>query len=181
MIEHQSSSTSNGHQGHISCTHPTPLPGLPCVSVAINTLLQTADTPLLVTVSDQHCGKNTMQSRYNGTDFPQITHYRLPVTRPRGRDMGCLLWVQNNWPNSQIPKCIGSISLKAPFRTEMCTFLFWMMHCGIWNRCIMGFVKLVHHINVKQCDVIADLCPNFNSGLINGPLKLQHGWVIIST
>ena len=28
----------------------------------------------------------------------------------------------------------------------MCTFLFWMEHCGIWNRCILGFVKLVYWI-----------------------------------
>ena len=48
------------------------------------------------------------------------------------------------WPNSQIPECTCSISHNAPFRTEMCTFLFWMEHCGIWNRCILGFVKLVY-------------------------------------
>ena len=29
--------------------------------------------------------------------------------------------------------CTCSISHNAPFRTEMCTFLFWMEHCGIWN------------------------------------------------
>ena len=49
-----------------------------------------------------------------------------------------------NWPNSQIPKCTCSISHNAPFRTEMCTFLFWKEHCGIWNRYILGFVKLVY-------------------------------------
>ena len=49
-----------------------------------------------------------------------------------------------NWPNSEIPECTCSISQNAPFRTEMCTFLFWMEHSGIWNRCILGFVKLVH-------------------------------------
>ena len=27
-------------------------------------------------------------------------------------------------------------------KTEMCTFQFWMEHCGIWNRCILWFVKL---------------------------------------
>ena len=48
------------------------------------------------------------------------------------------------WSNSQIPECTCSISYNAPFRTEMCTFLFWMEHCGIWNRCILGFVKLVY-------------------------------------
>ena len=47
-------------------------------------------------------------------------------------------------PNSQIPECTCSISHNAPFRTEMCTFLFWMERCGIWNRCILGFVKLVY-------------------------------------
>ena len=33
-------------------------------------------------------------------------------------------------------------SYNVPFRTEMYTFMFWMEHCGIWNRCILGFVKL---------------------------------------
>ena len=28
----------------------------------------------------------------------------------------------------------------------MCTFLFWMEHCGIWNKCILGFVKLFYYI-----------------------------------
>ena len=48
-----------------------------------------------------------------------------------------------NWPTSQIPKCTCSISHNALFKAEMCTFLFWIVHCGIWNRCILGFVKLV--------------------------------------
>ena len=52
----------------------------------------------------------------------------------------------NNWPNSQIPECTHSISHNAQFRTEMCTFLFWMEHCGIWNRCIPGFVILVYFL-----------------------------------
>ena len=28
--------------------------------------------------------------------------------------------------------------------TEMCTFLFWMVHYGTWYRCIAGFVKLTY-------------------------------------
>ena len=48
-------------------------------------------------------------------------------------------------PISQIPECICSISHNAPFRTEMCTFLFWMEHCDIWNRCILGLVNKVNH------------------------------------
>ena len=48
-----------------------------------------------------------------------------------------------NWPNSQIQKRTCSISHKVPFRTEMCTFLFWMEHCGICNRCILGLFKLL--------------------------------------
>ena len=28
---------------------------------------------------------------------------------------------------------------KTLFRTEMCTFLFWIMYCGIWDQSILGF------------------------------------------
>ena len=48
-----------------------------------------------------------------------------------------------NWFNSQIPECNCSISHNVPFRTDIRAFLFWMEHCGMWNRCILGFVKLV--------------------------------------
>ena len=51
-------------------------------------------------------------------------------------------------PISQIPECTCSISHNAPFRTEMNTFLFWAKHCGIWNRCILGFVNLVTLIGI---------------------------------
>ena len=44
------------------------------------------------------------------------------------------------WPNSQFPQCTCSISHNATFRTEMFTFPFLIMHCGIWNRYIVGFV-----------------------------------------
>ena len=37
------------------------------------------------------------------------------------------------------------ISHKAPFRIEMCTFLFWMMYCGIWDKCLVGPVRLVYN------------------------------------
>ena len=45
----------------------------------------------------------------------------------------------HNWPNSQIPLC--TVSHNASFRTEMCTFLSRMVRCGIWDRCIVGFVN----------------------------------------
>ena len=54
--------------------------------------------------------------------------------------MGYLLWIQIwsmlflcNWPNSQIPQCTCSISHNAPFRTEMCTFLFWMVYYWMYE------------------------------------------------
>ena len=62
----------------------------------------------------------------------------------------CVASLGSNWPNSQIPECICSIPHNAPFRTEMYTFLFWMEYCGIWNRCILGFVKLAYCINSKM-------------------------------
>ena len=36
-----------------------------------------------------------------------------------------------NWPNLQIPEWTCSISHNAPFRTEMCTFLFWAVQSEI--------------------------------------------------
>ena len=37
-----------------------------------------------------------------------------------------------NWPDKK--------THNAPFRTELCTLPFWMVHCGIWITC--GFVRL---------------------------------------
>ena len=42
---------------------------------------------------------------------------------------------------SLIPQCTCSISLNTPIKTEMCIFLFCVMHFGIWDRHIMGFVN----------------------------------------
>ena len=77
------------------------------------------------------------------------------VTRP--------LWVNTYWP--------GAVDLinkshNAPFRTEMCSFLFWMVHCGIWDRCIVGFMnwfinsykaytRCNHHISILIYMVIS--------------------------
>ena len=35
-------------------------------------------------------------------------------------------------------------SHNVPFRIEMCAFLFWMVHHGIWDKGNVGFVKLVY-------------------------------------
>ena len=48
-----------------------------------------------------------------------------------------------NRPILQIPQRTSPIFHNAPFRTEMCLFLFWMAQCGIWDWCIVGFVRLV--------------------------------------
>ena len=50
-----------------------------------------------------------------------------------------------NPPNSQIPQCTRSISHNAPFRTAMCTFLLWMVYCGICNRSMAVFFRSVYH------------------------------------
>ena len=52
-----------------------------------------------------------------------------------------LWYTYSNRSMSLIPQCTCPISHNTPFRTEICTFLFWMVYCGIWDRCIMGFVK----------------------------------------
>ena len=47
-------------------------------------------------------------------------------------------------PISQIPKCTCPISHNTLIRTETCTFLFWMVYCGVWDKCTVGFVNLVY-------------------------------------
>ena len=75
----------------------------------------------------------------NGRASSSVTKHQLcglVLLKQSNRTWYCI----HNWPNSQIPECTCSISHNALFRTEMCTFLFWMEHYGIWNRCILGFV-----------------------------------------
>ena len=55
-----------------------------------------------------------------------------------------------NRPISQIPQCITQISHNnAPFckrNVHMCAhFCYKMLHCGIWHRCILEFVKWVYY------------------------------------
>ena len=75
-----------------------------------------------------------------------------------------LVWIiRHNWPNSYIPQCTCSISHNAPSRPEMCTFLFSMVHYGIGNRCIVGFVRFIHwgslvHFNKSPWNIIFVLC-----------------------
>ena len=52
-------------------------------------------------------------------------------------------WSQFTWFTNPTMH-IFHIPQNAPFITKMYTFLFWMVHCGIWTRCIVGFVILVH-------------------------------------
>ena len=73
----------------------------------------------------------------------------------------CLFSMVLNRPNSHIPQCICPKSNNASFRTEMCTFLLWMVHCGIWNRCIVVFVRLVscytHTMDMVRCGYLGCL------------------------
>ena len=50
---------------------------------------------------------------------------------------------ERNRPIFQIPQCTSPISHNTPFRTEMCTFLFGIVYCGIWERSIGVVVRLV--------------------------------------
>ena len=48
------------------------------------------------------------------------------------------------WRHYEIPQCTSPISHNTPFRKEMCIFMSWMVHCGMRDRCITGFVNLVY-------------------------------------
>ena len=45
-----------------------------------------------------------------------------------------------------------------PFRTEMCTFLFWIVYCGIWDRCIVGFGGFIYNEYTFGCCLILYSC-----------------------
>ena len=64
----------------------------------------------------------------------------LTVTSSSGKQTFSFSVVANrmNW---QIPQCTCHLSHNAPPRTEMCTFLFWMVHYEIRKRCFWGFVN----------------------------------------
>ena len=53
---------------------------------------------------------------------------------------GCSFY---NRPNSQIPQCACPINHDAPFRREI---LLQLVHCAIWDRCIVGSLNLVQEI-----------------------------------
>ena len=44
-------------------------------------------------------------------------------------------------------------------------FLFWIVHCGIWDRCIVGLGNLVNYLHVKYVDIkyMGFRCPSGDS------------------
>ena len=65
-------------------------------------------------------------------------------------------------PISQIPRCIKQISHNAPLcntREHVCCK---MVHCGIWEWCIMGFVRQVYWILIR---ILISKCIGFLSVL----------------
>ena len=45
-------------------------------------------------------------------------------------------------PNPLIPQCTCPIAHNVLFKPEMCTLLVWMVHCELWHRIIVGFVRI---------------------------------------
>ena len=118
-----------------------------------------------------------------------IVNFTLWMARKSKHDAWCkicfmcyscchIAWYQElwhlNWSNSQIPECTCSISHNAPFRT----FLFIMEHCGIWNRCILRFVKLVYWPGFKGQEACEALLQGINISLLkcnnNDSATIKH-------
>ena len=63
-------------------------------------------------------------------------------------------------PTVQIPQCIRQISHNVPFcnrNVHTCAhFCYKMVHCGIWDWCIMGFVKQI--FRAAKCYWSAVVC-----------------------
>ena len=67
-------------------------------------------------------------------NFQSVGH---PIYLRYAQAMVCLR------PVSQIPQCTGPIYHNTTFRTEMCTFLFWMVFCGIWDNAMWDCLDLL--------------------------------------
>ena len=80
-----------------------------------------------------------------------LASFQLHVPR-RDCNISVALQKACNWPNSQIPECTHSISHNVPF---------WMEHCGVWNRCFLGFVKLDYQIIPLCCTVWSIVIPQY--------------------
>ena len=124
--------------------------------------------------------KNRLEPR-NGQEKNKARCYfsHVPSAQSETREgisLGILrtmsLMMLHNRPISQIPQCTRSISHNVPFRTEMCTFLFWMVRCWIWNRCITWFGNQVisnsKRGNIPKCFAAAIWWWN------KGPVSIFH-------
>ena len=58
----------------------------------------------------------------------------------------------------------------------MCSFLFWLMHCGIWARCIVGFVSMVYW-NMQDRRHAFSV---FWASCIKPALSSGYAWLIVS-
>ena len=77
-----------------------------------------------------------------------------------------------NRPISQIPECIRQISHNATFcnrNVHTCAhFCYKMLYCGIWHRCILGFVRwayttgLYYECLCVQCTLKHKICHDAN-------------------
>ena len=52
-----------------------------------------------------------------------ISHRWIPLTKASDAELWCFLWSAHE---------------------QTVEFLFWMVYCGIWNKCMMGFVRLAY-------------------------------------
>ena len=106
--------------------------------------------------------------------FFQVSMYQMKIIWGLNKNISdILLSLIDNWPNLQIPGCTCSISHNVTFKTEVCTFLFWMLHCGIWNRCILGFVKLVYSsILTTSLGCICRIMPSVRALRARGRLRV---------
>ena len=88
--------------------------------------------------------------------FPQLPHWpekKMAKILQVTFQLNFIKWnslLKFHWkrPNSQIPQCTSPICHNVPFKSAMCIFLFWMVHCGLWDRCI---VCIVWFVNLAYC------------------------------
>ena len=56
----------------------------------------------------------------------------------------------------------------------MCTFLFWMVYCGIWDRCILRFVRLISYYTALHTESSAEMRHRLSFDLRENFPYMQH-------
>ena len=102
----------------------------------------------------QSCPKSSLSAKIADALAPCITSHDT-IDAQYGYSCPPWEWIVLNHKSQNAPVPYPTVQLSE--QQEMCTFLFWMLHHGIWNRCLLGFVRLVYFNNLGYFSIKNDV------------------------